>query len=160
MYYITEKYVLYYRKVFKLFKFSKNMTTIDEHRKIIESYEEDIKEKIKSNVLLERQKIIAFCASEAATNFLALFLHKKNLISEGFNVNHRFFSSEEQARKKFNFDFSNKDKILKLLVNQERLRDLLCYGKSKDITLVKKTIKNYFELKELIEKDIKENETS
>lgn len=74
------------------------MTTIEEHKKIVKEFLDDINEKIRANLLVERQKIIGFTASETATNLFALLLHKKNLVEAGFNVNHRYFASERISR--------------------------------------------------------------
>ena len=120
------------------------MTTIEEHEEIAKEYLEDINEKIKANLLLERQKIIGFSASEAATNLFALFLHKKNLVEPSLSINHRFFASEKIAENKFNINIPNKQVLLKLLVKQEEYRNKLCYGKKKDIELVNSAIKNRY----------------
>lgn len=132
------------------------MTTIDEHNEIVKEYIDEINEKIRLNQLLDRQKIIGFSASEAATNLFAIYLHSKNLIEPAFSVNHRFFASEKIAGKKFEFDFPDKNKIIGLLVNQEDYRYKLCYGKKKDIELVNSAIKNLFEIKKLIDKSLEE----
>ena len=134
------------------------MTTEEEHKTIQDELEEDINEKINRGILAKRQKLIGFSTSEAATNLFALLLHKHHLISPGFNVNHRFFASAERAKQKFSFDFPNKDETIKLLVDQEKYREKLCYGKNKDESLVKEAVKNYFRLKELIENEINRNE--
>jgi len=132
------------------------MTTEDEHKTIQDELEEDINEKINRGIIGKRQKLIGFSTSEASANLFARLLHKLKLISPGFNVNHRFFASMEKAKDKFDFDFQNNVEILGLLVKQEQYRDKLCYGKSKDESLVKEAIGNYFKLKELIEKELKE----
>ena len=130
------------------------MTTIEEHKKSIQALEQDVNEKIRDNILFERQKIVGFDVSEAATNLFELYLHKKNLITEGFNVNHRFFSSMKRAEEKFSFDFPEKPKILEYLVSTEQLTTKLCYGKSKKLEDVESAIKLFFGLKNLIEKQI------
>jgi len=126
------------------------MTRIDEHARSVKELEEDIKEKIRAKNLFERQKIIGFDVSEAATNLFEMYLHKKNLITEGFNVNHRFFSSMKRAEEKFKFDFPGKQSILEYLVRIEELTTKLCYGKSKRLEDVEMAIKLFFELKELL----------
>lgn len=128
------------------------MTTIEEHKAIIKEMEEDIKEKIRADLLLQRQKIIGFSTSEGATNCFAFFLHKNNLISSGFNVNHLWFASERKAEERFHFEFSSKKEILPLMVKQEDLRQKLCYGRNKDLSLVKQAVDNFFTIKKLIEK--------
>lgn len=129
------------------------MTTIEEHKTIIREMEDDIKEKIRANLLLQHQKIIGFSASEGATNCFAFFLHKNNLIPPGFNVNHLWFASERKAEEKFHFDFPGKKEILPLLVRQEDLRQKLCYGREKDFSLVNLAVDNFFTLKKLIERE-------
>ena len=105
------------------------MTTIDEHKKIVQEFVEDINEKIKAGLLTERQKIIGFSTSEAATNLFAIFLHSKSLIEPSFNLNHRFFASKRIAEKKFDFEIPNKQQLLDLLIKQESYRNQLCYGR-------------------------------
>lgn len=130
------------------------MTTTEEHKKIVKEFLDDINEKIKANLLVERQKIIGFAASEAAVNLFAVLLHKKKVIEPSFSINHRYFASLKIAENKFNFNFLNKEKILSLLVNQEKYRNKLCYGKEKEAEIVNSALKNLFELKNLIEAEL------
>jgi hypothetical protein len=132
------------------------MTTYEEHKNIVKEFMSDINEKIRADLLSERQKIIGFAASEASVNMFALLLHKKNLISPGFNINHKFFSSIKRAESTFDFKIEDKEKILESLVKQEEFRDKLCYGKSKDKALVEKALENLFVLKKVIEKGLGE----
>ena len=135
------------------------MATVEEHSKIVKQFLDDINEKIRANLLVERQKIIGFAASEAVTNLFALMLHKKNFVEPSFNVNPRYFASEKRAKDKFDFDFPKKEEIINLLVNQEGYRDKLCYGKEKEVKIVNSAIKNLFDTKKLIESIIgEENE--
>ncbi len=131
------------------------MTTIEEHKKIINEFLDDINEKIKAGLVAERQKIIGFAASEAATNLFALLLHLKNLIEPSFSLNHRFFASKNIAENSFNFNIPEKEKLLELLIKQEEFRNKLCYGRDKEAEIVRQAIENLFELKNIIE-EIKE----
>jgi hypothetical protein len=133
------------------------MTSVEEHRKAVKELEADINEKLRADIVAERQKILGFATSEAATNCFALFLHKLSLISEGTNINHKWFASAERARKKFPFDFPHKSELVGKLVQQERLRDRLCYGRSKSPEEARKAIKTFFEIKTLIEKEMGES---
>ena len=133
------------------------MTTIEEHKEIIKEFLDDINEKIRAGLITERQKIIGFSASEAATNLFALLLHSKNFIEPSYNINHRFFASKRIAEKKFPHEFSKKDKIIDLMIKQEEYRIKLCYGKQKNQETANSAIKNLFELKETIEGEL-ENE--
>jgi len=129
------------------------MTSVEEHRKNALSLINDVEEKIRMNLVVERQKLIGFACSEASCDLLAILLHKKNLIDPGFNVNHRFFSSENIAKTKFNFDFPSKNKLIQLLIKQENYRNIICYGKSKDEKTIVKCIENLFEIKKIIENE-------
>ena len=130
------------------------MTTIEEHKKIVKEFLDDINEKIKANLLEERQKIIGFASSEASVNLFAILLHKKNFIEPSFSINHRYFASLKIAENKFNFNIPKKQRILSLLINQESYRNKLCYGKEKKAEIVNSAIKNLFELKNLIESEL------
>lgn len=127
------------------------MTSIEEHITAAHEFIEDINEKIRANLLVKRQKIIGFSASEASTNLFAAFLHKKELITPGFNVNHKFFASLKRANDVFKESFDKKELVVDLLVKQEALRDRLCYGRQKDDTLINDAVKNLFELKKILE---------
>ncbi len=127
------------------------MTSVQEHEENVKELLDDISEKIRAGLLMKRQKLVGFAASEAATNLFAIFLHKNDLISAGFNVNHRFFASYKRANDVFTNDFAKKKELLTLLVEQESFRDKLCYGKAKNEDLVNAAVKNLFSLKTLIE---------
>ncbi len=132
------------------------MTLIEVHFENARSLIEDIEEKLRLDVAVKRQKLVGFACSEASCEILSILLHKKNLITPGFNINHRFFASEKIAKRRFDFDFSEKNKIIPLLVKQDEYRTLLCYGKPKETKVVTDCIKNLFEIKKIIEKEVGE----
>ncbi len=127
------------------------MASENEHIRTIKELLEDLNEKIREDTIVQRQKIVGFSTSEISCNLFAIFLHRKNLIPMGFNVNHRFFVSEKSSRLKFNFDFPQKGKILGLLIDQERCRSLLCYGKEKERMTVETSIKTMLSIKKIVE---------
>lgn len=133
------------------------MTSEEEHKKSIKRLLEDVNEKIRSNLVAERQKLIGFSTSEISCDLFALLLHKKNLISPGFNVNHRFFVSEKLANERFKFDFPEKKRLMALLIKQEEYRSLLCYGREKKGELAEKAIENMSKIKDMVEKIIGED---
>ncbi len=90
-------------------------------------------------------------------NCFALLLHKKNLILEGFNVNHRWFASIERAKEKFPFEFPHKMDLLELLVKEDQLRERLCYGRAKSADEVEDAIKTFFEIKRIVREETKED---
>ncbi len=132
------------------------MVSIEEHKLIAKVFLKDIEEKVKNDIVVERQKLIGFSASEAACNLFAIFLHKNNLITPGFNINHRFFASEKLAKSHFPFDFEHKTELLSLLTIQEDFRSKLCYGKMKEAGVVESTIQNLNKTKKLIESILEE----
>ncbi len=127
------------------------MVSIEEHKKALAEFLRDIEEKVRSDLIVERQRLIGFAASEASCNLFAIFLHKKNLITPGFNINHRFFVSEKVAKSKFDMDFPEKQTLLSLFVKQDEYRSVLCYGKAKEKGKVEGAIRNLYEIKRLIE---------
>ncbi len=127
------------------------MPGIEEHEKTAKELLEDIEEKIRLNLVAKRQKIIGFAVSEAAANLFALYLHKHNLISPGFNINHSFFVSQKRAENTFTADFQNKSEILSLLVKIEELRNRLCYGREKDAKEANEAISLLYKVKKLLE---------
>lgn len=132
------------------------MTKTEEHKASIKAFLEDINEKIMAKKLFERQKIVGFDVSEASVNIFELYLHRKNLITEGYNVNHRFFSSKKMADDRFPFPFPKKDQIISYMVDIENTTTKLCYGKSKRLEDVEKAIKLFLALKGTIEKELGE----
>lgn len=132
------------------------MTSLSEHKNNIKQLMEDINEKIRADLLMERQKLIGFAASEASTNLLEFFLHKRELISSGFTVNHTYFSSEKRAERILDFDFPRKKEVIVLLIKQEEFRDILCYGKEKEKGKVEEAIRNLQILKRIIEQELGE----
>lgn len=132
------------------------MTSVQNHKKNIEEFLKDINEKIDNELILERQKILGFTTSEASTELFEMLLHKENLVTPGFHVNHRFFPLKKIAKNRFDFEFPNKEEILNHLVTQEKYREKLCYGKTKEKKLVEKALKNFFNFKKIIEKEIGE----
>jgi len=87
---------------------------------------------------------------------LEYFFHKKELVSTGFRANHRYFSSLRKAEEYVNFDFPQKKEILELMIQQQKLRDILCYGKEKDLKIVEEAIRNLQKIKEIITKELGE----
>ena len=130
---------------------SKNKTAIG---KKVKELLDDIEEKIRLNLVGKRQKIIGFSVSEASANLFAIFLHKKNLIEPGFNINHSFFASQKRAENTFPHDFKNKKEIILDLVRIEELRNRLCYGREKEMNIVNSAIENLFLIKQVLDNEI------
>ncbi len=132
------------------------MTSPEEHRKIVQQFLDDINEKVRAGLLLERQKLVGFAVSETSTNLLEYFLHKKQAISPGFRVNHNYFASEKKAERMLDFEFPLKFEIISLMVKIEESRDLLCYGKQKSLSLVEEDIVLLQKLRKLLSQEVGE----
>lgn len=133
------------------------MTSIEEHVKSVKVLMKDVDDKVRADTIVEAQKLVGFACSEASCDIFALMLHKKNLITPGFNVNHRFFASEKIAKKRFEYDFPQKSTLLGLLVKQEDFREKLCYGRERKRDAVEQCIKNAYKIKGIIEEAIGES---
>ena len=127
------------------------MTSTEEHIKSIKVLMNDVDDKVRADMIVEAQKLVGFACSEASCDMFALMLHKKNLITPGFNVNHRFFASEKIAKKKFAYNFPQKSALLNFLVKQENFRERLCYGRDKKKDAVEQCIKNVYKIKAIVE---------
>jgi len=132
------------------------MVSRDEHIRAIKEFEEDIKEKINKGIIEDRQRIMGFSLTECAKNYFEIYLHKNKLVDDGININHRWFSSNKTAQEKFPFDFPHKKEILSKMIDLENKRNILCYGKMKPRKEVEEAIKLFFQIKEIIEKEIGE----
>ncbi len=130
------------------------MTSPEEHKNNFKQFMNDINEKIRANLLIERQKIIGSSASEASTNLIEYFFHKKNLVQDGFQLNHNYFASEKRAKRYLDFEFINKKELIELMVNQEEFRNILCYGKEKNIEKIKEVINNLNKIINLIKEQL------
>ena len=124
---------------------------IKDHLRNIKESLDVINESIQKG-LQDRQRNIGFNTSVAAVEMLEVFLHKRNLINPGAIIKHNWFSSERKAKEKLNFDFSEKEKIIKLICGIEEKRNLLCYGKPQSLETIKSILNSFNKLKSLFRK--------
>jgi len=101
---------------------------IEDHLRNINESLEVIKESIQKGIQ-ERQRTIGFNVSVASVEMLEVYLHKNNLINPGNVLKHNWFNSINKINEHLNFEFENKEKIIKLLSDIEAKRNFLCYGK-------------------------------
>lgn len=94
------------------------------------------------------QRIVGLHASRGIIELFSIFLHKKNLIDEGFQVNHRWFKSEN-AGQRFP-QFQNKENIISKMIKLEILCENLAYGAPKPTSKTEEAIELFKELEELI----------
>lgn len=123
---------------------------IEDHLRNIKESLEVINESIEHGIM-NRQRNIGFNISTASTEMLEVFLHKNNLINPGTILKHEMFNSEKKINEKFNFEFENKIKILELIHQIEKKRNILCYGKPQPAEVIRLVIEEFNKLKSLFE---------
>jgi len=123
---------------------------VEDHLRNIKESIEVIKESVQKGAQ-ERQRTIGFNASVAGAEMLEVYFHKNNLINPGSTIKHELFNSIKKAKEQFNFEFSNKEKIISLLHDIESKRNLLCYGKPQPLEIINGVITSFNELKNLFE---------
>src|SRR3989338_7924703 len=123
---------------------------IDSHKASIKESMEELQSAVNRGVE-DRQKTIGFHCSSASVNILEIYLHTKNLVDPGFQLKHNDFGSEKMGYDKLHFDFESKDEIVKIMVDIERKRNVLCYGKQQDKEIIEKYMETFNKLKNLVE---------
>lgn len=100
---------------------------------------------------LERsQRIIGLHAIRGIIELFSFFLHKRRLVSDGFQLNHRWFKSLKVMDRLP--DFENKREIVEKIIKLENLCENLSYGKKRSINEIEEVIKLFKELEEIINK--------
>ena len=84
------------------------------------------------------QRVIGTHSSRAMVDLLAVYLLKRNLISPGLQLNHRWFKSEKILEKLP--EFENKKEICKDMIKLELLCEDLTYGSPKPEEKIKEAI--------------------
>ena len=118
--------------------------SLEEHKKIIFKWALEVQGLEKS------QRTIGLHTSRAALDLFAIFLHKKKIIDEGFQLNHRWFKSQKVSS--MLPEFENKEKIIISLVELENLCEKLSYGAEKPVANAERAIKLFLEIEELVKK--------
>ncbi|MBI2267017.1 MAG: hypothetical protein HYU64_17955 [Armatimonadetes bacterium] len=98
----------------------------------------------------KNQRIIGFLTSLGAAEMLELYLHKKNLFSLSFRINHAWLKSQKKLKEKIPWDFPQKDKIIQLAYYIEKGRDELCYGKRLERERIKEQIEHFYKLRDAL----------
>ncbi len=83
---------------------------------------------------------------------LEMYLHLKNLVSPGFQLKHNDFGSENMASEKLDFEFENKAEITGLMVELEKKRNTLCYGKQQPKKVLEEYLEVFNKLKDIMKK--------
>lgn len=98
--------------------------------------------------LEKSQRTVGLNASRAIVELLSAYLHRKKLVDEGFQLNHRWFKSDKVSEKLP--DFKNKETILQKMVSLENSSETLAYGSPKPIEKTKGIIGLFNEIEKMI----------
>lgn len=94
------------------------------------------------------QRIVGLHASRGIIELFSIVLHTKNIIDEGFQINHRWFKSSKVGEK---FpEFENKESIIIKIIELENLCEALSYGTEKPVEKTEEAIKLFKELEETL----------
>ena len=122
---------------------------IESHRASFEVHKRALfKWALEEEGLENAQIIVGLHASRGIIELLSILLHTKNIIDEGFQINHRWFKSNK-VREKFP-EFKNKETIIAKMVELENLCETLAYGTEKPIEKTEEAIKLFKELEDIL----------
>lgn len=128
----------------------------------LKQHEEALREHINSinkaidEGIVDNQRNLGFNVSQGSVELFAIFLHKLHLIEgSGDQFDHRIFKSKDLINRKIPMDFPLKDKILSIMRDIELERIALCYGSRKPKSRIEKNLKNFQELRKIINKELK-----
>lgn len=128
---------------------------IEQHEEAFEEHLRNIERAIDEGIE-KNQRNLGFNLSQGSVELFSIFLHKLNLIrGSGDQLDHRIFKSTNLISKKLPFDFPDRKKILALMNKIESQRIALCYGSRKIKFRIEETLKNFQDLRKLINKEIK-----
>lgn len=119
------------------------------HISAIKESLEVIKEAVQRGIE-RRQRTIGFVCSAAAVDLLELSLHQKGILPYGNILKHDWFASKQKASRKLPFSFDEKEKILSLLEQIEKKRNILCYGKPQPRRTIEEFLETFHTFKELM----------
>ena len=127
---------------------------IEEHEKAYKEHLENLNKFIEEGVE-ENQRNIGYNVSQGSVELFVIFLHRLHLLQDsGDQFGHRIFKNKFLIERKIPPKFPGRNKILELMKNIELERNVICYGKRKNKKRIEKIIKNFQELRRLINKNL------
>lgn len=121
----------------------------EDHLKAYQEYKDNIFSwAIEIRGLEKSQRTVGLNASRAIVELLSAYLHRKKLVDEGFQLNHRWFKSEKVSEKLPNF--KNKQKVLEKMVSLEKSSEALSYGSPKPSEKIREIIELFNEVEKII----------
>lgn len=114
-----------------------------------------IEECVEKGMLIERQRTLGFHCSAAAVDMLEILLHRHGLISPGSQLKHDWFSSEKKVLEKLPFDFPHKKRVVAIIMDIEKKRNMLCYGKPQPEETIESAIIDVRKLAGILKSEVK-----
>lgn len=121
----------------------------EDHLKAYQEYKDNIFSwALEIRGLEKSQRTVGLNSSRAIVELLSVYLHRKKLVDEGFQLNHRWFKSEKVSEKLP--DFKNKSELLKNMIALENSSEALAYGAPKSKENIKEIIWLFNESEKII----------
>lgn len=121
----------------------------EDHLKAYQEYRDNIFSwALEIRGLEKSQRTVGLNSSRAIVELLSVYLHRKKLVDEGFQLNHRWFKSEKVSEKLP--DFKNKSQLLKNMIALENSSEALAYGAPKSKENIKEIIWLFNESEKII----------
>lgn len=121
----------------------------EDHLKAYQEYRDNIFSwALEIRGLEKSQRTVGLNSSRAIVELLSVYLHRKKLVDEGFQLNHRWFKSEKVSEKLP--DFKNKSELLKNMIALEISSEALAYGAPKSKENIKEIIWLFNESEKII----------
>ncbi len=121
----------------------------EDHLKAYQEYKDNIFSwALEIRGLEKSQRTVGLNSSRAIVELLSVYLHRKKLVDEGFQLNHRWFKSEKVSEKLP--DFKNKSELLKNMIALENSSEALAYGAPKSKENIKEIILLFNESEKII----------
>ncbi len=126
-------------------KIEDHLKAFDEHKEIIFRWALDVRG------IENSQRTVGLHASRAIAELLSAYLHQKQKIDEGFQINHRWFKSKKIVDKLP--EFENKDDVVDKMMELENICEYLSYGSPKPVEKIEEALKLFKELEGMITVD-------
>ena len=128
---------------------------VEEHENAYKEHLNNILRAVEEGIE-QNQRNLGYNISQGSVELFAIYMHKLNLLQgSGDQLDHRIFKNKTLTEKKIPPTFTSKDKILEIMRKIEDERIALCYGNRKPKDRIEKTIKNFQELRKIINENLK-----
>jgi len=129
---------------------------IEEHDKALQEHINNLNKAIEEGNE-ENQRNIGYNVSQGSVELFAIYMHYLKLVEgSGDQWDHRTFKNKRKIEQKVPPEFLERDKIMELMENIERERNVICYGKRKPKPRIEKMIESFQELRKTINQNTKE----